>query len=393
MQSYVDQNRIAGLSTLIARKGKVVHYNQVGQMDKEANQPMTSEAIFRIYSMTKPIVCTALMTLFEQGCFRLIDPVSKFIPAFRKMNVLQHDESGNTKTVRAQRPITIRDLLTHTAGLTYDFLDDTPVNKLYRDARLLGNADRTLEAMVQELASLPLAYQPGTKWHYSFSIDVAAHLVEILANQPLRSFLKEKIFVPLGMQDTDFCIPPEKMGRHVKTYGIADLGTEGMTLGKMVEIWKEGVNQYIDLSETYPHSTPDVFARGGHGLFSTAADYFRFAQMLLNKGELAGVRILGRKTLEFMHTNHLPAHLIPYNLANVVFWNGYGYGLGSRVMMNLGESDVLSSIGEFGWSGAAKTYYWVDPQEDMIGILMSQCLGFELPEKDFQVLAYQALID
>ncbi len=392
MQTYVDQNRITGLSTLIARRGKVAYYNQVGQMDKEANKSMSPDAIFRIYSMTKPIVCVALMTLFEQGCFRLIDPISKFIPAFHKMSVLQQNESGHSE-VRATRPITIRDVLTHTSGLTYDFLDDTPVGKLYREARLLGDADRTLENLVQELARMPLAYQPGTTWHYSFSIDIVAHLVEIISNQSLRSFLKEKIFLPLGMNDTDFCIPQEKMGRHVKTYGLADLGTEGMTLKKMVEIWKSGTNQYIDLSSTYPHSNPDVFARGGHGLFSTVTDYLRFAQMLLNKGELEGVRILSRKTVEFMHMNHLPDYMIPYNLSNVVFWNGYGYGLGSRVMINPAEADVLSSTGEFGWSGAAKTYYWVDPQEEMIGILMSQCLGFELPEKDFQVLAYQALVD
>jgi len=393
MQAYVDQKKIAGLSTIIAHNGEVAYFGQVGQMDIEANKPMSADAIFRIYSMTKSIICTALMTLYEQGRFHLFDPVAKFIPAFGDLKVLENDAVGETREVDLERPITIRDLLTHTAGLTYDFLEDSPVSELYRQARLLNNATRSLEELVDDLTRLPLAYQPGTIWHYSLAIDVVAHLIEVLSDQSLNQFLKEKLFNPLGMVDTDFYVPPEKQDRIATMYGLPDLGAQNMTLSKLLEAWESGFNEQIDVSVTYPATKPSGFARGGHGLFSTAWDYMRFAQMLLNQGELDGVRILGRKIVELMHMNYLPAELLPFKVAAPPNY-GYGFGLGSRVLMNVAESEKPGSVGEFGWAGAAKTYYWVDPQEKIVGLLMSQSMmQFDVPEKDFQVLAYQALID
>lgn len=392
MQAYVDQKKIAGISTMIARRGKIVHFEQVGQMDKETGTPMSADAIFRIYSMTKPIVCTALMTLYEEGKFQLFDPVAKFIPAFGQVKVWEGDNT-NAKAVDPVRPITVRDLFLHTAGLTYDFLADSPVGELYREARLGNRAERSLEEMIHELARLPLAYQPGSRWHYSLSIDVLAHLIEVLSDQPLRHFLKERLFDPLGMSDTDFGVPANKQARLATMYGMPDIVAPGMTLPKLVEAWMSGFNEQIDVSTTYPLDRPEHFARGGHGLFSTAGDYIRFAQMLLNQGELDGVRILSRKIMELMHTNHLPPALLPYELGGLPNL-GYGFGLGSRVLMNVADSAIPGSVGEFGWAGAAKTYYWVDPQEQVIGLLMSQCMmGFDLPEKDFQVLTYQALVD
>lgn len=392
MQTYVDSGKIAGLSTLIARKGRVVHSCQTGMMDIESRTPMSPDTIFRIYSMTKPVVCTALMTLYEQGRFRLSDPIAKFLPAFKHLPVLECDAGGNTKEVRSHRPVTIRDLFTHTAGLTYDFLEDSPVSELYRQAGLLNRADRTLEELIGELTRMPLAFQPGSRWHYSLAIDVLAHLIEVLSGRQLAQFLEARIFAPLEMTDTGFHVRPEKRGRTATMYGLPDLAAPGMTVSKQAAAWERGFNERIDVSATYPDSRPESFARGGHGLFSTAADYARFAQMLLNGGELDGERILGRKTVELMHTNHLPSGLLPFKVVDPPDY-GYGFGLGSRVLLDVAESQKPGSVGEFGWAGAAKTYYWVDPKEEIIGILMAQSMvQFDKPETDLQILAYQALL-
>ncbi len=386
MQSYVDRRGFAGISTMLARRGQVIHFEQVGWQDRESRTSLAPDTIFRIYSMTKPIVCTALMTLYEEGRFQLLDPVANFLPAFGKVRVLS--ESGSQ--VDLVRPIIVRDLLTHTAGLTYGFLD-TPVSALYLQSGLLGDAERTLEATVGELARLPLAYQPGTRWHYSVGIDVAAHLIEVISDQPLQQFLQERLFAPLGMTDTGFSVPPEKCDRLATMYGLPDIGTSSFS--RLVAAWAEGVNTRVDVEATYPATNTRSFARGGHGLFSTMWDYMRFAQMLLNRGELDGVRILAPKIVDFMHLNHVPPALLPYEIFGL-YAMGYGFGLGSRVLLNVAESAIPGSVGEFGWSGAAKTYYWVDPREELIGIVMTQyMLGIDRPERDVQVLAYQALVD
>lgn len=393
MQRYVETGKIAGISTMIARRGKIVYTDQVGYMDKEAGTPMRADAIFRIYSMTKPIICTALMTLYEQGKFQLFDPVAKYIPAFGKVKVLESDGNGSTKVVDTMRPMTVRDLLMHTAGLTYDFLADSPVGELYREARLGNDASRPLEAMIGELARLPLAYQPSSRWHYSLSIDVLAYLIEVLSGRPLRDFLQTTFFGPLGMIDTDFGVPAAKQARLATMYGLPDIVGAGITFPKLIAAWERGYNERIDVSATYPTDQPGVFGRGGHGLFSTVSDYMRFAQLLLNGGELDGERLLGRKIVELMHMNHVPAALLPYEIGGLPN-DGYGFGLGSRVLLNVAASAVPGSVGEFGWAGAAKTYYWVDPQEELIGLFMSQCMmGFEVPETDFRLLTYQALVD
>ena len=391
MQSYIENHGFAGLSTLLARRGRVIHFEHVGWQDRESHTPLSADTIFRIYSMTKPIICTALMTLYEEGRFQLFDPVAKFLPAFGKLRVLTGTTPSDTQEVDLVRPITIRDLFTHTSGLTYNFLEDSPVSELYRQARLLSDADRTLEAMIGELARLPLAYQPGTKWHYSMSIDVLAHLIEVIAGQPLQHFLSERLFGPLGMTDTGYSVPPEKRDRIATMYGHPDVATN--TFSGIFEAWQAGFNERIDVETTYPTANTHSFARGGHGLFSTAWDYMRFAQMLLNRGELDGVRILAPKVADLMHMNHMPPALLPYEIGGIPS-AGYGFGLGSRVLLNVAESSLPGSVGEFGWGGAAKTYYWVDPKEELVGVLMTQYMvAFDLPDKDFQVLAYQALLD
>ena len=392
MQAWIGRGTIAGVSAMLARRGQIVYCEQIGKMDKESSVPMREDAIFRIYSMTKPIVCTALMTLYEEGRFQLNTPVAKFIPDLGGIKVLQQDAAGVATQVDLLRPITVRDLMTHTAGFTYDFLVDSPVGALYRQAELGRDAGRTLEQFVHELVRLPLAYQPGTRWHYSLGIDVAAHLIEILAERPLRQFLQERIFTPLGMVDTDFCVPEGKQAQLAAMYGYYDVVARNMTLPMMNAAWEAGHLERIDVGASYPVARPETFARGGHGLFSTTRDYMRFALMLLNDGTLDGARILGRKTLELMHANHLPHALLPWEVGGTITY-GYGFGLGSRTLMDVGAAGIPGTVGEFGWAGAASTYYWVDPREEFAGVFMTQYQGMDEPQMDFRVLAYQAIVD
>jgi CubicO group peptidase (beta-lactamase class C family) len=388
MQSYVDRGIYSGISTLIARRGKIVHAGEYGWRDKEAKAPMSADAIFRLYSMTKPIICTALMTLFEEARFRLFDPVAKYIPAFSRVKVLGADGG----LVDPLRPINVRDVMTHTSGLSYGFVSESPVSKMYVRAKLF-DAKCPLEAAVDDLAQFPLSFQPGTRWQYSVGIDVAARLIEVISGRPLDAFLRERLFAPLGMVDTGFAVPPEKRGRLSAMYGRPDLLKGRATMANELEAWRKGVNDKLDVFATYPVDRPKTFLRGGHGLFATTSDYFRFAQMLLNGGQLEGQRILGRKTLALMHSNHLPAALLPIDIGGLPL-AGYGFGLGSRVLMDVAQSGAPGSVGEFGWSGAAKTHYWVDPQEEMVGLFMTQSMmSFDLPELDLRAFAYQAIVD
>lgn len=391
MQSYIDHHGFAGLSTMLARRGRVIHCEHVGWQDRESHTPISADTIFRIYSMTKPIISIAFMMLYEEGRFQLVDSVAKYLSAFGKVRVLTGTTLSDAQEVDLVRPIIVRDLLMHTAGLTYNFLEDSPVSELYRRAHLTSDADRSLEAMIGELARLPLAYQPGMKWHYSMSIDVIAHLIQVISGQPLQDFLQERLLAPLGMTDTGFSVPPGEHHRIATMYGHPDITTS--TFSSIIEAWKRGFNERIDVETTYPSTNRHSFARGGHGLFSTARDFMRFAQMLLNRGTLDGVRILAPNIVDFMHMNHVQPTLLPYEIGGIQR-SGYGFGLGSRVLLNVAESALPGSVGEYGWSGAAKTYYWVDPKEELAGILMAQYMvGFDFPEKDFQVLAYQALIE
>jgi CubicO group peptidase (beta-lactamase class C family) len=391
MQRYVDERGFRGISTMLARHGKIVHSEQVGWRDRESNAPMAQDTIFRLYSMTKPIVCTALMMLYEEGRFQLFEPLAAYLPAFGKVRVYKQNPDDTAGEEKLSRMITVRDLLTHTAGLTYNFLDDSPVSEMYRKPGFLGDSNRCLEEVVDDLASLPLAFQPGTRWHYSMGIDVAARLIEVLSGLPLREFLKQRILDPLAMIDTDYCVPAEKYDRLAAMYGLPDIAGPNTSIKTMVEAFNNGCNERQDVSETYPVDKPETFVRGGYGLFSTAKDYMRFAQMLLNGGTLDGQPVIGRKTLDLMHSNHLPTRLLPIELGGAPV-SGYGFGLGSRVLLDVAASGVPGSPGEFGWSGAAKTYYWVDPVEEIVGVFMTQSMfSLDNPDKTFQVLAYQAL--
>jgi CubicO group peptidase (beta-lactamase class C family) len=313
--------------------------------------------------------------------------VATYLPAFADVQVMTADGS----LVDPVRPPTVGDLLAHTSGLTYDFMVDNPVAPIYRDHRIMNDAGRTLAECVDAIADLPLAFQPGERWHYSVGIDVAARLVELLADQPLGAFLSERLFGPLGMVDTAFAVADGDHERLAAMYGLPDLVGEGYHGGKLLEAALTGFNERIDVSATYPTTTPDVFVRGGLGLFSTIDDYFRFAQMLADGGRLDGVHLVGRKTLELMHGNRIPSGLLPYEILGMAS-PGFGFGLGSRVMLDVPASGGAGSPGEFGWAGAAKTYYWVDPVEELVGIFMAQYMtGPQNPDRTFRAVVYQAI--
>lgn len=378
MQAYVDKKKLPGLITLVARQGKVVHFEKYGLMDIEAEKPMQADTIFRIHSMTKPITTVAAMILYEEGLFQLNDPVSKFIPAFKDVKVLGSVASGTPELVDLEREITIRDLMTHTSGLTYAFLEDSPVDAMYEQAGLFSRDKKTLQENVQELAKMPLVHQPGTAWRYSVSTDVLGYLVEVIAETSLDIVLKERVFDPLQMIDTGFYVPQEKMERFAALYSLAEDG--GLELS--------------DPPATGEYATPPRTFRGGSGLVSTMADYLRFAQMMLNGGELNGARLLGRKTVALMTKNHLPGKVLPMALFDWTM-NGYGYGLGFSVIMSAVENQEFESVGNYGWFGVAGTYFWIDPQETVIGLIMTQIMwgGQYLLDAKLKELTYQALVD
>lgn len=373
MQRYVEEGKVAGFVTLVARRGKIAYFDKAGYQDLARRTPMELDTLFRIYSMAKPISSVAFMMLFERGRVRLEDRLSRYIPAFKHARVY----AGEGKLVDAVREITVHDLLVHTAGLSYGGIEETklPVDGLYDRADLF-NPKIDLQEMVRRIADLPLAYQPGTVWHYSVATDVVGRLIEIVADMPLPDFLGEKVFRPLGMIDTGFRVPAEKRPRFSTLYGkTRDSGLAVLddTLGGDYF----GTNLFL----------------GGSGLVSTTADYCHFAQMVLNKGELHGTRLLGTRTVEYMTANHLPPSLLPISMEGP--WPGFGFGLGFSVMLDVALSGMMGSVGVHGWGGWANTHFWVDPKEQLIGILMLQYIpsGTHPVTNDFRTAAYQALID
>ncbi|MEZ4736557.1 MAG: serine hydrolase domain-containing protein [Caldilineaceae bacterium] len=378
MQRYVDENKLAGISTLIARRGKVVHFETFGMANLEAGKPIAEDTIFRIYSMTKPITSVAVLMLLEESHLRLSDPVADYLPEFKGVKVLDKSDSNGVRLVDPIRPMTIRDLLTHTAGLSYGFEEGFYVDQLYGQQVWKPadtNPNLTLTEWIGSVAGLPLAYQPGTRYRYSVATDVLGYLVQVVSERPFADFLQERIFAPLGMVDTFFTVPPEKLDRFAVNYGPKEGG--GLKV--------------IDAPQNSRFARPTQRPSGGGGLLSTTGDYLRFTQMLLNKGELDGVRLLGRKTVELMTTNCLPAGVHLNNDPT----NGAGFGLGVSILLDLGKVQQLGSIGNYGWGGAANTNFWIDPVEQLIGIVMLQFMPSDTYPVvvDFRNLVYQALVD
>lgn len=376
MNRYVESGKLAGVVTCVARRRQVVLLDCVGYQNLETKTPMARDSIFRIYSMTKPITSVALMMLYEESLFNLTDSVGQYIPAFKNVKVWGADGALETPI----RPITIQDMLRHTAGLSYGGYakSRSPVDKLYDEADIF-NSKITNAEMTARIASLPLMFHPGTKWHYSVATDVIGYLVEVLSGMPLADFMQERIFAPLGMVDTAFHIDPSKLGRFCTLYGKTPDASFGV----------------LDLPETSEYLPPVTLHSGGSGLVSTTTDYLQFAQCILNKGEWQGVRLLGSKTVELMTCNHLPLALLPIAFEGTEPMLGMGYGLGFGVMVDVAQTAMMGSVGDHGWGGYAETYFWIDPQEDLIAILMTQYLPSQTYpiRKEFRTAVYQALID
>ncbi len=375
MQEMIDNKRTGGIVVLIARRGKMAYQKAFGFADIESGTELTTGYLFRLWSMTKPITSVALLTLFEQGKFKLADPLELYIPAFKGVKVFEGlDDKGNMILVEPKRKITIQDVFRHTAGFSYGN-EEGPVAKAYQEAGMDISKLESLTELVERLAKLPLLYHPGEKWVYGLAHDVQAYLVEYFSGMPFDKYCIEKIFKPLGMKDTVFGIPSEYASRFPTVYGLDEKGNGIVPIEKPSE------------TSGYAYYTKRPF--GGHSLSSTAMDYFIFSQMLLNGGELNGVRILGKKTVELMTSNHLPKE-IPENLVG----SGMGYGLGVSYLFDVAISGNLGSVGLFGWGGAATTLVHIDPKEDMVSIFLTQYMpaDFDVWSK-FQTLAYQAIVE
>lgn len=378
LQQFVDEQRVAGVVVLIASRGKVAYFETFGMQDVEAGKPMEKDTIFRIFSMTKPITSVAVMMLHEEGRFDLDDPVSKYIPQLGGLEVGVEGKDPDTgektfTTVPAERDMTVRDLLRHTAGLTYGFFARSKVDQMYLQAGVMGRA-KTIEDMVEELGKLPLKHQPGSVWDYSVACDVLGRFVEVVSGKPFDKFLEERIFKPLGMNDTAFYVPEAKKDRFAAVY----------TLGKDKKIEPSTSRSSRDFL------TPPTFLSGGGGLVSTTADYYRFCQMLLNNGELDGVRLLKPETVELMTADHLgDTPKAPIGVALGMTNNGFG--LGFRVTKASGQARY-GSEGTFSWGGAASTIFWIDPKTEIVGIFMVQISPSNYTcANRFAVLAYEAV--
>lgn len=385
IQKSVDEARIAGGVSLVARHGKIAYFKAFGMADKDAKKPMRTDSIFRICSMSKPITTVAVMMLYEEGRFTLNEPVSDFIPEFKNMKVLeppypQDKTSPPGALVDAKRPITILHLLTHTSGLTYQW--NPRLGKAYRDAGVgsgLLQHEGTIGDAVKKLASLPLLFQPGDAWEYSLADDVLGYFVEVVSGEPLDKFLEERIFKPLGMKDSGFFLSEDKASRLATAYTYyPDKGLQPIQDKQVV---KEGEFTY---SADYPYNGPKTYFSGGGGLCSTAEDYYRFCQMMLDGGQLNGVRILSRKSVELISQNHVQGKL-----------DEMGYGLGFGVLSEPRFLTELGSVGSYYWGGFYYTSFMIDPKEDLVAVFMGQLHptgGLNIDTKAIR-LAYQAIND
>jgi CubicO group peptidase (beta-lactamase class C family) len=374
MQGLVDEGRLAGITTMIARHGRIADFQTYGYRDMEADDPMNEDAIFRIYSMSKPIAGVALMMLYEEGKFRLNDPVRRYIPEFADLQVAASWGTDGPVLEDANHAMTIRELMTHTAGLAYGIGDPHPADRLYQREGVLDSRG-TLKDMIDKLAELPLRQQPGSRWSYSIAVDVQGYLVEVLSGQPFDQFLQERIFDPLGMVDTGFHVPSENHIRFAQVYGY-DEG--GALVAPPPPDASDGPRPFLD---------PATLFSGGGGLVSTTMDYMRFCQMLLNGGELDGVRLLSPTTVDVMRTNHLPREMGEYR-------PGVGFGLDFSVVLDQMAAGG-GSVGEYSWGGAAGTWFWIDPVQDLVFVGMIQQFGGGRPDVRSlsRQLTYAAITD
>ena len=359
-RNYIEPGKITGCQVMVARHGQVGYFKSFGQMDRERKKSMADDTIFRLYSMTKPITSVALMMLYEEGRFQLNDPVSRFIPAWRDHKVWVSGVGAEMETAAPPSPMTMRHVLSHSGGLTYGATNH-PVDRIYREVGVTRSEGATLASFAEKLAKVPLRYNPGERWMYSFSTDVCGYLVEAISGQRFDRFLQDNIFGPLDMKDTSFYVAPRKLDRFAANY----------------ERQPDKTLKLIDDPERSTYLKEPTFFSGGGGLTGTTADYFRFCEMLRRGGELDGARIIGPRTLELMHRNHLPGGKDLKSLAVGMFaetaYEGVGFGLGFASTLGEVEAGTLGA-GDYYWGGAASTIFWVDPKEDLVAIFMTQLM-------------------
>jgi CubicO group peptidase (beta-lactamase class C family) len=362
MQEAVDKKLQAGMVTILARHGQVVDYRAYGERDIASHAPMTKDTIFRDYSMTKPVTAVAMMLLYEQGKWLPSDPISKYIPEFAHLKVYKGaDGSGAQVLVDPDHAPTMRELMTHTAGFTYGFFGDTAVDAMYQKEKVLQSA--SLQEMIDKLAKIPLVYQPGTQWRYSVSMDIQGYIVEKLSGKTLPEFYREHIYEPLGMKDAGFFVPEEKRSRFMTLYRSG-------TNDELIADANAGPNP-----RDYDHLP--ALPSGGGGMVSTAEDYYRFATMLLDQGELDGARVLAPSSVKLMSSNHLPPSLTTgqFGIGAQIMRPGFGYGYNCAVVYDPPEANLPEGKGTFFWDGAAGTWFWIDPTNDIVFIGMIQRMG------------------
>lgn len=382
-QHYLAPGKLPCAVTLVARRGQLVWQRAQGLADVERGMAATADTLFRIYSMTKPITSIALMQLYEQGRFLLDDPVHKYIPAWAGLQVYKSGIYPDFVTTPPARAMTIRDLLTHQAGLSYGFSCRTNVDAAYRQLKLDGHSGLTLDNLIDELSRLPLEFSPGSAWNYSLATDVCGYLVQQLSGMPLDDYFAAHILRPLGMQDTFFTVPADKLSRFAACYQYQ----EG-----------DSFSLQDDPQSSHFHK-PHGYLSGGGGLVSSMGDYYRFAQALANGGELDGARIIGRKTLEFMRLNHLPNNNDLPAVSTGGFsetpYDGSGFGLGFAVKTDIAKSQTIGSPGEYGWGGMAGTTFFIDPLEDLIVIFMTQLIPSSsyMIRQELRAMVNAALVD
>ena len=382
----IDEEQVAGVVTVVARRGKIAHFEAYGMMDIKANKPMQKDTIFRIYSMTKPIAAVGVMMLCEEGKLTLDAPASVYLPELSGLKVAQEPDADVFTPVEADREMTVQDLMQHTAGLpgaVRYMAGKTAVDKLYRKAGLDRLHECNLQELVERLGKIPLLYQPGTKWHYSIAADVLGRLIEVASGQPFDQFLAERIFQPLGMVDTGFYVPAEKVNRLAGMYGPKPTG------GLQTIDAPEGGTGYI--STTSFIKKPKFLSAGG-GLVSTASDFARFCLMFSGKGTLSGRRLMKAESIELMTRNHLPENLIPLDKKPGDRYGGLGFGLGVSVRVQQTDWVPASQIGEYGWIGGTSTEFWISPRDELVAITLAQHIPFSSLSHTIKPLVYAAIV-
>jgi CubicO group peptidase (beta-lactamase class C family) len=390
---YVDTGKLPGLLTMVYRRGVLAHTGMSGSMDLERDKKMREDAIFRIYSMSKPITAVALMMLVEEGLIGLDDDVATHIPSWKNLAVYSTGKSSLVATgepefvtTPVERPMKVIDLVTHTSGLTYGFMNRTSVDRVYRHLKIAEfSAEGGLDGMIEKLATLPLEFSPGTRWSYSVAIDVMGYLVQTLSGMSFGDFLRTRLFAPLGMTDTSFWCPPGEVGRFASCYTPRDGGA---------------IKLQDDAGDS-TYAAPPNLESGGGGLVSTAHDYLRFCRMMLGGGTLDGVQILSPKTVALFSLNHLPGNRELSEMAtpgtfSESGYSGIGFSIGCGVNINVARTRLPGTLGEYFWGGAASTAFWIDPKEDLAAVFMTQVIGSDARltlRRDLRTLVYSAMTE